>query len=93
MAAFWALLAIAPSGLTFALFAVDKARASARRGRRVPERRLLLCAVLGGTPGAYAARWVLRHKTRKQPFVGRLHGIAAGQVALAGLAVARGWIG
>lgn len=87
------LLATAPSVLAFALFGIDKARATARRGRRVPERRLLLCAALGGTPGAYAARWLLRHKTRKQPFVRHLHLIAAGQAALAGLAVARGWIG
>ncbi|MFX7804552.1 DUF1294 domain-containing protein, partial [Acinetobacter baumannii] len=54
-----------------------------RRGaRRIPERTLLLLALIGGTPGAYAGRWLFRHKTRKQPFVGRLHAIAVVQAGL-----------
>ncbi|MDT9013789.1 DUF1294 domain-containing protein [Novosphingobium sp. APW14] len=69
--------------MTFAAFAIDKARAAAAT-RRTPESTLLLLAALGGTPGAYAARTLFRHKTRKQPFVRRLHLIAAAQlVALA----------
>jgi len=36
--------------------------------RRTPEADLLGLAVLGGTPGAFAARALFRHKTRKQPF-------------------------
>lgn len=80
--------AIAPSLLTFLVFALDKSRAVRGRPRRIPERRLLLLAALGGTPGAYAGRWLFRHKTRKQPFVARLHGIAVVQgLVLAGALV------
>lgn len=53
--------------LTFALYAVDK-RAAARRGRRTPERTLLLAGLACGWPGAVLARHWLRHKTSKQPF-------------------------
>lgn len=79
-----ALAALALNFATFALFGLDKALATRGR-RRIAERRLLTLALIGGTPGAYAARALFRHKTRKQPFVARLHGIAALQVtALAG---------
>ena len=70
--------------LTLILFALDKSRSTRRGARRVPERTLLLLALIGGTPGAYAGRWLFRHKTRKQPFVGRLHAIAVVQVGLLG---------
>jgi uncharacterized membrane protein YsdA (DUF1294 family) len=73
---------------TFTLFGLDKTLARAGR-RRVAERRLLGLALLGGTPGAYAARAVFRHKTRKQPFSGHLFRIAALQVIGGGLAL--GW--
>lgn len=63
----------------FAAFALDKARAVAG-ARRTAEAWLLLLAALGGTIGAYAARRLLRHKTRKQPFVRRLHTIAGLQL-------------
>lgn len=65
---------------TFACFRRDKVRARTG-GRRVPERDLLLLALLGGSPAAFAARHMLRHKTVKQPFSRRLKGIAAVQVA------------
>lgn len=70
---------------TFVTFAIDKARARARR-RRISESTLLMLALAGGSPGAYAGRRAFRHKTRKQPFAGRLHAIAGLQVA--GLAAA-----
>ncbi len=72
---------------TFAIFGIDKARAMAGT-RRTPEATLLLLAALGGSPGAYAARALFRHKTRKQPFVGRLHAIAGLQL----LALAALWL-
>ncbi len=71
---------------TFLAFGHDK-RQAMRGGSRVPEASLLRWSLLGGTPGAFAGRRMFRHKTRKQPFVGRLKAIAAGQaVACAGMA-------
>lgn len=73
---------------TFACFAWDK-RQARNREWRVAESSLLVLALLGGTPAAFAARSVLRHKTRKQPFTARLWAIAAIQsAALAWAAVA-----
>jgi uncharacterized membrane protein YsdA (DUF1294 family) len=37
-------------------------------GRRIPEADLLGLALIGGTPGAFLARHLFRHKTRKEPF-------------------------
>ena len=72
----------------FALMAWDK-RAAIRGARRVPERRLLAVALLGGSVGTATAGAVLRHKTRKQPFATRLRLIlalhAAALVAFAAL--------
>lgn len=59
----------------FAAFGIDKMLAEAEK-RRIAESTLLTWAFLGGTPGAYAGRHLLRHKTRKQPFSSQLHMIA-----------------
>ena len=79
----WALpYLLAVNGLSFLAFAADKF--CAKHGFwRVPEMRLLLLAALGGTPAAYAARRLFRHKTHKQPFSRRLHTIAWIQVLIA----------
>ena len=53
------------------LFGWDKAAAK-RGGRRIPERILLLFALLGGWPGAWLGATVFRHKTRKLTFRRRL---------------------
>ena len=52
---------------TMLRFWQDKQRAVSGQ-RRVPEADLLGLALIGGSPGALAARWMFRHKTRKQPF-------------------------
>ncbi|MFS0848395.1 DUF1294 domain-containing protein [Novosphingobium panipatense] len=82
-----AAMAVAALNLAaFTAFGLDKTFAKAGR-RRISESTLLALAVLGGSPGAYAARRLFRHKTRKQPFVAQLHAIALLQgVLLAGLA-------
>lgn len=61
----------------------DKARAIAG-DRRIPEADLLGLALIGGSPGAFAARHLFRHKTRKEPFSTQLMLIAAAQVGVAG---------
>lgn len=72
-----ALVALAVLNIvTFLTFGFDKARARKRGASRVPERTLLLLALVGGTPGAYAGRSAFDHKTRKQPFVMQLHAVA-----------------
>jgi len=79
----WILVAlVAVNLLTMWQFADDKARAVAG-ARRVPEADLLFLAAIGGTPAAFIARHVWRHKTRKQPFSTLLWLIATVQVGLA----------
>jgi uncharacterized membrane protein YsdA (DUF1294 family) len=80
---------IAMNFLAFAAFGIDKAKAEAGR-RRISEGTLLMLALLGGSPGAYAGRAAFRHKTRKQPFSSELHMIAALQAMVLGAAV--GWL-
>jgi uncharacterized membrane protein YsdA (DUF1294 family) len=73
--------------LTALLFWDDKQRAIAGR-RRIREADLLTLALVGGTPGAFAARHWFRHKTRKQPFSTWLMLIAMVQIgAVIGLAL------
>jgi uncharacterized membrane protein YsdA (DUF1294 family)/cold shock CspA family protein len=61
-------LYLGASAVTFLAYAFDKS--AAVRGRwRTPESTLHLLSLLGGWPGAWLARDLLRHKTRKQPFV------------------------
>jgi uncharacterized membrane protein YsdA (DUF1294 family) len=76
------------NAITVAAFAIDKRRSS-NGAWRIPESRLLWFAALGGSPGAFWARGHYRHKTRKQPFVGRLQFITMVQVGVvAGLVIA-----
>lgn len=46
----------------------DNKRRSISSEWRVPEKRLLTLAVMGGWPAAKLTQRVLHHKTRKQPF-------------------------
>jgi uncharacterized membrane protein YsdA (DUF1294 family) len=64
---------------TFLVFLWDKVRA--KNGEwRVKESTILLLAAIGGTPAAFIARALFRHKTRKQPFGYILIAIAVIQV-------------
>ncbi len=62
---------IAMNLLAFAAFGWDKRQARLEQWR-VRETTLLMLALLGGSPGAFAGRAVFRHKTRKQHFVTQL---------------------
>jgi uncharacterized membrane protein YsdA (DUF1294 family) len=53
---------------TWLAFAWDKHRAGLDQ-RRVPEAALLGLALIGGSPAAMMAMFVLRHKTRKPAFL------------------------
>lgn len=64
---------------TLRCFRHDKQSAMQGR-RRTPEADLLGLALLGGSPAAFAARRLYRHKTRKEPFSTRLTVIAAIQI-------------
>ncbi len=55
--------------VTFFLYAYDKAIAqSAGLQMRIPERTLLLMALVGGAPGAWISMQLFRHKTSKRTF-------------------------
>lgn len=67
---FWDILVVyaAVVNLTvFCMFGIDKSRAR-RQQWRIPERRLLAMALLGGSLGALAGMRVFRHKTRHKLF-------------------------
>jgi uncharacterized membrane protein YsdA (DUF1294 family) len=79
----WAWL-IAVNVCAFAFYGYDKR--AARRGRlRVPEVLLHLPAVLGGTPAAWIAQRLFRHKTVKGRFRVAFWAIAVGQAVGIGL--------
>lgn len=52
-------------------------------GRRVPEKKLLMLALAGASPGIFWARRLFRHKTYKQPFSTYLKLIVAAQIIAA----------
>ena len=56
------------SVITFIAYAIDKRRAI-QQGWRIPEKTLQTLAFLGGWPGALLGQTLLRHKTRKTPFL------------------------
>ncbi len=76
--------AAAINGAALLLMAWDK-RATRKRRRRVPEKRMLWIAAIGGTPGIFAAIHGFSHKTRKQPFRRYLFLILGAQIVAAGL--------
>ena len=70
--------------LSFVLFGADKAKAK-KGAWRIPERTLILSAVLGGSAGAMAGMCAFRHKTRHRKFTIGLPVIFIIQVGLGAL--------
>lgn len=62
-----ALYLVSINVATFAAFWGDK-QAAVRGHWRIAERTLLMLTALGGWAGALAGQFILRHKTRKEPF-------------------------
>jgi uncharacterized membrane protein YsdA (DUF1294 family) len=58
----------AMSALTLAVYGWDK-RCAGRGSRRVRERTLHACELLGGWPGAIVGQQLFRHKRRKWSFL------------------------
>lgn len=56
------------SVVSVAITVYDKS-ASWKRGRRIPERTLLLCAFVGGALAMYVTMQIIRHKTRHASFM------------------------
>jgi uncharacterized membrane protein YsdA (DUF1294 family) len=81
---------IATNFMTFVAFGIDKILAEGGH-RRISEATLLNLSLIGGTPGAYAARHLFRHKTRKQPFSSNLHFIAGLQAVAITFGFTLGW--
>lgn len=54
--------------VTWIVYGLDKWKAKAGKWR-IPERTLLLLALIGGSAGALAGMMMFRHKTRKARFV------------------------
>ena len=52
---------------TFAVYAMDKYKA-VHHAWRIPERTLILLAAIGGSVGALAAMYMVRHKTKHNKF-------------------------
>lgn len=52
----------------FLAYGIDKKRAREHKWR-IPERRLFMLALIGGSAGALAGMYLFRHKTRKPRFV------------------------
>lgn len=53
--------------LTFIMFGIDKRR-SQRKKWRIPEKQLLLVAILGGSAGGLCGMYWFNHKTRHAKF-------------------------
>lgn len=66
----------------FVLMLADKQKARKKRWR-IPERTLILAAALGGSIGALAGMYLVRHKTRHPKFTLGIPAILICQILLA----------
>ncbi len=55
------------NGITFVQYGWDKRQAKKQR-HRIPEKRLHILALIGGTIGAFLGQLTFRHKTKKKRF-------------------------
>ena len=69
------------NGVSFCVYGYDKWMAKKDK-RRIPEKTLLLLAVIGGAIGALAGMYFFRHKTRHWYFVYGMPVILVLQIAL-----------
>lgn len=67
--------------ITFAMMAADKA-ASKTNGYRIAERKLFLCALLGGGIGGTIGMFYFHHKTKHKQFLFGFPAIAVIQAAI-----------
>jgi len=63
----WVAYLVSVSLVTFLCYGFDKHQAKVDR-TRIPEAVLHVCALIGGTPGAFLGQMVFRHKTVKRSF-------------------------
>ena len=77
--------------VTFVQYGWDK-RQARKQKRRIPEKRLHLLALAGGTPGAFLGQLAFRHKTQKKIFRLVFGGIVLVQLAVIGVVVYLKWI-
>jgi uncharacterized membrane protein YsdA (DUF1294 family) len=54
--------------VSFAIMGIDKSRAK-RKAWRIPERRLFLFAIIGGSIGSILGMYYFKHKTKHPKFV------------------------
>ena len=88
----WALgAALSLNVITVLTYAMDKNAAHAGQ-RRTPENHLHLLSLAGGWPGAWFAQQLLRHKSRKRPFL-RVYWLTVAVHCLALTGCALGWVG
>lgn len=76
----WYLLLI--NAAAFVLMLADKLKARNNRWR-IPERTLMLSALLGGSVGALAGMYLFRHKTKHPKFTIGIPAILIAEVLLA----------
>lgn len=66
--------------IAFVTYGVDKSKAE-RGAWRIPEKTLILLAVIGGSIGAYLGMWFFHHKTMKPKFAVGIPIIISVQIA------------
>ncbi len=78
------------NGITFVQYGWDKHQAKKQK-RRIPEKRLHILALIGGTPGALLGQLTFRHKTKKKRFQVVFIGIVVLQLALIAAGLYLNW--